>query len=66
MEVLSARVLELYRMLSIEPSVMTKDMGNVCLDEEDYHTDEQLIDFLNGKEITNPSPGDKPPAMDGS
>ena len=66
MEVLSVRVRELYQMLSIKTPVITKDMRDIRLDVDVKHTDQQLIDFLNGKMIINQPLEDKPPAMDGS
>lgn len=66
MEVLSVRVRELYQMLSIKTPVITKDMRDIRLDVDVKHTDQQLIDFLNGKMIINQPLEDKPPAMDDS
>lgn len=62
---LSSGLIELYRMLSVKPPI-TKDMSEVRLDVKDYHTNEQLINFLNGNSITKQSLEDKLPAKDDS
>lgn len=62
---LSFGLIELYQMLSIKPPI-TKDMNEVRLDVEDSHTVQQLISFLEGKDITNLSHVNKPLSMGGS